>query len=125
MKPNVEFPKKVKSSFIFFQIGLIATMLVVLFALEFNFKFKPSQTATIDLPVATIDLTVPTAFKVIPQSKPIVVTKPAVDKPVFKDIFKPTTKEVPREIETAVDPTPSETQNEIDPETEKPTSVVV
>ena len=38
MKANVDFPKRVKNSFIYFQVGLIATMLVVLFILEFNFK---------------------------------------------------------------------------------------
>lgn len=38
MKANVEFPKRIKNSFIYFQIGLIAVMLVVLFILEFNFK---------------------------------------------------------------------------------------
>ena len=38
MKANVDFPKRAKNSFIYFQVGLIATMLVVLFILEFNFK---------------------------------------------------------------------------------------
>ena len=40
MKTNVDFPKRAKNSFIYFQVGLIATMLVVLFILEFNFENK-------------------------------------------------------------------------------------
>ena len=43
MKTNVEFPKKVKNSFIYFQIGLIATMLTVLIVLEFNFESQPKK----------------------------------------------------------------------------------
>ena len=38
MRAKNDFQKKTKNSFIFFQLGLIATMLVVLFILEFNFK---------------------------------------------------------------------------------------
>jgi hypothetical protein len=38
MKANVDFPKRAKNSFIYFQVGLITTMLIVLFILEFNFK---------------------------------------------------------------------------------------
>lgn len=43
MKPNVKMIDKSKNSFIFFQLGLIATMITVLLVLEFNFKdeFKP------------------------------------------------------------------------------------
>ena len=39
MKANVEFPKRTKNSFIYFQVGLIATMFYCAFlVLEFNFK---------------------------------------------------------------------------------------
>jgi periplasmic protein TonB len=38
MKPNVKMLDKSKNSFIFFQLGLIAVMVTVLFVLEFNFK---------------------------------------------------------------------------------------
>ena len=34
MKPNVDFPKRAKNSFIYFQVGLITTMLIVLFILK-------------------------------------------------------------------------------------------
>ena len=70
MKPNVDFPKKAKNSFIFFQIGLIATMLVVLFVLEFNFELKPKK-AVVPETITTIDISVPTNFKIIPKMNPI------------------------------------------------------
>ena len=46
MKPNVKMIDKSKNSFIYFQLGLIATMVAVLFVLEFNFETKvPKVTA--------------------------------------------------------------------------------
>jgi len=48
MKPNVKMIDKSKNSFIFFQIGLIAVMVTVLFVLEFNFKdVIPKETAKV------------------------------------------------------------------------------
>lgn len=38
MKPNVKPESKAKHSFVYFQLGLIATMVLTLFVLEFNFK---------------------------------------------------------------------------------------
>lgn len=38
MKPNVKLLDRSKNNFIFFQLGLIAAMVTVLFILEFNFK---------------------------------------------------------------------------------------
>jgi protein TonB len=38
MKPNVKMIDNSKNSFIYFQLGLIAAMVTVLFVLEFNFK---------------------------------------------------------------------------------------
>lgn len=40
MKPNVKMKDKSQNSFIFFQIGLIATLMVVFFVLEMNFETK-------------------------------------------------------------------------------------
>ena len=46
MKTNVKMIDKSKNSFIYFQLGLIATMVAVLFVLEFNFETKvPKVTA--------------------------------------------------------------------------------
>jgi TonB family protein len=129
MKPNVEFPKKVKNSFIFFQLGLIATMLVVLFVLEFNFELKAKQpVASESIPTFTIQ--VPTDFRIIPHSKPLAL-KPAVTTPKFKDAFKSTDKEVPKEKITPVETSsavetdsPKETVQE-KPITESPALVPV
>lgn len=124
MKPNVEFPKKVKNSFIFFQLGLIATMLVVLFALEFNFELKPKKNFTVEMtPQFTIQI--PTDFRVIPESKPL-VDKPLVAAPKFKNLFKATKNDVPEEkltpVETAA---PVEAVNSDKPVTDTPIKEVI
>ncbi|NHN27481.1 TonB family protein [Flavobacterium jejuense] len=51
MRAKDDFKKKTKNSFIYFQLGLIATMVVALFVLEFNFKdvkkiYKPNSGLT-------------------------------------------------------------------------------
>lgn len=106
MKPNVDFPKKAKNSFIFFQIGLIATMLVVLFVLEFNFELKPKK-AVVPETITTIDISVPTNFKIIPKMNPIAENKPNAQ-PKFTNQFKETTKEVPKDKVKPVDNTPKD-----------------
>ena len=106
MKPNVDFPKKAKNSFIFFQIGLIATMLVVLFVLEFNFELK-SKKAVVPETITTIDISVPTNFKIIPKMNPIAENKPNAQ-PKFTNQFKETTKEVPKDKVKPVDNTPKD-----------------
>ena len=106
MKPNVDFPKKAKNSFIFFQIGLIATMLVVLFVLEFNFELKPKK-AFVPETITTIYISVPTNFKIIPKMNPIAENKPNAQ-PKFTNQFKETTKEVPKDKVKPVDNTPKD-----------------
>ena len=106
MKPNVDFPKKAKNSFIFFQIGLIATMLVVLFVLEFNFELK-SKKAVVPETITTIDISVPTNFKIIPKMNPIAENKPNAQ-PKFTNQFKETTKEIPKDKVEPVDNTPKD-----------------
>ena len=106
MKPNVDFPKKAKNSFIFFQIGLIATMLVVLFVLEFNFELK-SKKAVVPETITTIDISVPTNFKIIPKMNPIAENKPNAQ-PKFTNQFKETTKEVHKDKVKPVDNTPKD-----------------
>jgi TonB family protein len=100
MKPNVKMIDKSKNSFIYFQLGLIATMVAVLFVLEFNFKTKiPKATAStrIDLPDDII-FTYNPRLKT-PKSEPrkVVEAKPIV-KPVIQpkviDQFVETKKEV-------------------------------
>ena len=106
MKPNVDFPKKEKNSFIFFQLGLIATMLAVLFVLEFNFELK-SKKAVVPETITTIDISVPTNFKIIPKMNPIAENKPNAQ-PKFTNQFKETTKEVPKDKVKPVDNTPKD-----------------
>jgi protein TonB len=46
MKPNVKMIDNSKNSFIYFQLGLIAAMVTVLFVLEFNFKTEVLKETT-------------------------------------------------------------------------------
>ena len=120
MKPNVDFPKKAKNSFIFFQLGLIATMLVVLFVLEFNFELKPKK-AVVPETIPTIDISVPTNFRIIPKTNPIAENKPNTQSK-FTNQFKETTKEVPKDRVEPVDNTPkdADTNAPKEPVTENP-----
>lgn len=109
MRTNVDFPKKVKNSFIYFQLGLIATMLVVLFVLEFNFELQPKKVVDVNIK-EPIEISFPTTFKIVPKSNPIAEYKPN-NQPKFTNQFKETTKDVPKEvpkdIEKPVDVTPN------------------
>lgn len=111
MKTNVELANKAKNSFIYFQLGLIASMLAVLFVLEFNFEIQPKK---VDIPKdpVTIDISEPTSFRIIPQTKAIAETKPLKSQPQFTNKFKETIKEVPKEIDKPVAKTPTEIESE-------------
>lgn len=127
MKTNVEFPKKVKNSFIYFQIGLIATLLTVLIVLEFNFESQPKKVDN-PKPTITINISEPSTFRIIPQSKPITATKPVQAQPKFTNQIIATTNEVPKEIVQPIETTPSEvnSDNEITNQSEhdKPNEIV-
>ena len=118
MKTNVDFPKRAKNSFIYFQVGLIATMVVILFVLEFNFENKVKK-----ITHNPTDLIVPEAtfvYNPAPATKAQEVSKPiAVKVPVVVHSFKPT-KEEPKKEENdfkaatqdaVVDNTPVSTKN--------------
>ena len=87
MKPNVKMIDKSKNSFIYFQLGLIAVMVTVLFVLEFNFKTEiPKVTASnkIELPddkIFTYNPKIET-----PKSEPRKVIE---IKPIVKPIVQP------------------------------------
>lgn len=73
MKPNVKFNSRAKNSFVFFQLGLIATMVVTLFVLEFNFKTIKNTSAKI-----TPELYVEKPFQYNPiklESSPLIESK--------------------------------------------------
>lgn len=97
MKANVDFPKRVKNSFIYFQVGLIATMLVVLFILEFNFKDVSKSIGYV--PTFEISSEPTFVYNPAPATKQVETTKPVVVKvPKVAHVFKPT-KDEPKKTE--------------------------
>jgi len=99
MKANVDFPKRVKNSFIYFQVGLIATMLVVLFILEFNFKDVSKPFSHV---ISTSIYSEPTyVYNPAPTTKPQETPKPVVSNvPKVTHVFKPTKAEPKKEDNT-------------------------
>ncbi|WP_445714824.1 energy transducer TonB [Flavobacterium sp.] len=96
MRPNVDFQKKAKNSFIYFQVGLIATMLIVLFVLEFNFK---DSAKFVSPPFTTEPIQEPIfVYNPAPATKPQVLNKPVATK-ITKvvHVFKPTKEEPVKE----------------------------
>jgi periplasmic protein TonB len=111
MKANVDFPKRAKNSFIYFQVGLIATMVVVLFILEFNFENK---NRVITDNHTTVIYSEPTfVYDPAPETKKVETTKPVVAKvPRVAHVFKPTTDEPKKDDKTpplATQDAPSDT----------------
>lgn len=119
MKANVDFPKRAKNSFIYFQVGLIATMVVVLFILEFNFENKNK---TITHNPSTEIFPEPTfVYNPAPATKPVETTKPIVVKvPKIAHVFKATKEEPKKEddntkVATQDNPTDNQTNTETTP----------
>ena len=113
MKANVDFPKRTKNSFIYFKVGLIATMLVVLFILEFNFENKKYKVKYI--PTDEIPQEVAFVYNPAPVTKPQTIIKPLVVKvPKVAHTFK-VTKEEPKKEDSntkiASQDNPSDNQN--------------
>ncbi len=113
MKANVDFPKRTKNSFIYFQVGLIATMLVVLFILEFNFENKKYKAKYI--PIDEISQEVAFVYNPAPVTKPQTTTKPlVVNVPKVAHTFKVTKEEPKKEDDNtklASQDNPSDNQN--------------
>ena len=106
MKANVDFPKRAKNSFIYFQVGLIATMVVVLFILEFN--FENNNKVITDNSIIEIYPEPTFVYNPAPVTKPQATTKPVVTKvPKVAHVFK-ATKDEPKKEE---DKTPLATQD--------------
>ena len=84
MKANVEFSKRAKNSLIYFQVGLIATMVVVLLLLEFNFMSKEKE-------VVVYTPTEPTFEKEYIYT-PVVVKSPVQETKVETKVVKPVVK---------------------------------
>ncbi|MFT6638484.1 MAG: TonB family protein [Flavobacterium sp.] len=110
MRPNVKFKGKVKNSFAYFQIGLIVTMVVTLFVLEYKFEHRKE----INRDGNTITINEEPTFRynpIVPESKPVArIEKPVVKvnrtSHVFKkvddsQILKPLTNVTPVENNTS------------------------
>ncbi|WP_438966877.1 energy transducer TonB [Flavobacterium sp.] len=110
MKPNVKMKDKSQNSFIFFQIGLIATLMVVFFVLEMNFETKSlviNKPKIIDISevyqptpkVITEDVVKQKEKPVAKVVKPIVVPKVVInnvvasEEEIKEDITKDATSE--------------------------------
>ena len=89
MKANANLKSRTKNSMIYFQLGLIGTMLIVLFILEFQFKDSIKKVPTISLN-ETFDESFNTTYTIIErkvvEAKPVKVVKPIVKVP--KDVTK-------------------------------------
>lgn len=97
MKPNVDFPKKEKNSFIYFQLGLIATMVLVLFVLEFD--FKTSKKKLVSNSPEIFEINEPSDYVIISEAKAVVPVKTSAPVSVFKNAFKLVNVEIPKEVE--------------------------
>lgn len=81
MREKDVFKKKTKNSVIYFQFGLIATMLVALFVLEYSFQdVKKKDFVYCPGPIEVIDIT-STEYYVIPEN-PVSSPKPTLKPPV-------------------------------------------
>lgn len=75
MKASEKVPSKVKNSFIYFQIGLIATMFIVLVVLELKIETKPKQVENPFDGINISEIFVPSEFNVETNSKEQLVKK--------------------------------------------------
>ena len=86
MKPNVKLNSRAKNSFVYFQLGLIATMVITLFVLEFNFKTIKKVPENKDTELYTEK---PFQYNpVVIESKPIAEVKPVQKAVKLTNIFK-------------------------------------
>jgi len=117
MKPNVKMIDKSKNSFIYFQLGMIATMVAVLFVLEFNFETKAiKDTAVNKIPsIEEIIFTYNPKIET-PKAEPRkTIVQKAVVQPKVINQFIISKKEVNDNVvkETAHQDTPKETTDAV------------
>lgn len=124
MRAKNDFQKKTKNSFIFFQIGLIATMLIVLVVLEFNFKdvIKKTDESSITFEPITDDPFFYTPAEE-PKAKPIIQkalarVEPKVDvSDVIEDFKLEKDKIIVPKIDLQTQDDADKTKNPIDTKT--------
>lgn len=86
MKPNVKLNSSAKNSFVYFQLGLIVTMVVTLFILEFNFK-SIKKVSDNKNPVLYTEMPFQYNPRVL-ESKPIAESKPIQKAFKLTNVFK-------------------------------------
>lgn len=79
MRPNVKFKGRLKNSFAYFQVGLIVTMVVTLFVLEYKFEHKEKNDPCV-LTGTIIEESVFRYNPIAPESKSVA----RIEKPVVK-----------------------------------------
>jgi TonB family protein len=88
MRSDVKFKGKLKNSFVYFQVGLIITMLVTLFVLEFKFENKTSIVNKPDV----VSIAKEPVFRYNPitaENKPVAkMEKPIVNTNKVNNVFK-------------------------------------
>lgn len=87
MKPNVKMIDKSKNSFIYFQLGLIAVMVSVLFVLEYNFETIGNNFALKKERI--IDFEKPFKYSPVKEAKAVEAVKKTVVKTITKPIAPP------------------------------------
>ena len=86
MRPNVKFNNKTKNSFVYFQLGLIVTMVAALFVLEYNFETIKSTTSKY---VPEVDIEAPFVYNpIVNVSKPVAEVSPVMKSPKVTSVFK-------------------------------------
>lgn len=112
MSTDNKASSKVKNSFIYFQIGLIVSMVIVLIILELKIESKPFQKAVYNLGPGVENFS-PTEFNIQrPQSEKVVekeVQKPVVQKVIDKVVVKPNVEKVDSKVVDASESTTEST----------------
>ena len=115
MRARVDFKKCTKNSLIYFQLGLIATMVVVLFVLEFQFLNVNRAKAVYDVSLHTEDVFVYNPVVLRPDVAKPVVAKSTVKLPnVVDKIEVKKNEEIIAEEEELANENPSEVNNAVE-----------
>ncbi|WP_445455776.1 energy transducer TonB [Flavobacterium sp. HNIBRBA15423] len=124
MRAKEDFKKKMKNSFIYFQLGLIAAMLVALFVLEFNFKDSKKKSVCQFPPIVTIEPgfeyrladVKPIEPKVTPKPKVNVVV-PKLVLPILNDVDVVDNNKVLEKEKNATQDNSQATENQVETNT--------
>lgn len=114
MKANANIKSKTKNSFIYFQLGLIATMLITLFVLEYQFKTVKSKPAIVEVFSPSDDIWDVTNITIIKETPAETKVETKVVKPAPRvtpiDKVNVVKNEVPKENNNLPTESPTDTQ---------------